>query len=239
VLASSLLVSRVLAQPVALSHVEILGYLAKGDLPSFIAHLVKNRGVSFSLTDSFLTQVKLAGGDGVLVEHLSSLDSSSAGTFSRQEDRPVEHFAKCAEFVHIGDIEYAEAECRASIQENPNSPWPLLIAADLLMRNGVARTPADPSNWDQETARAGAYNDLLKRAGDLDPEHLATSELEAGSVNPYQFLSNNAAPPPNPFHLPSYPSVALPPIPILRAPPTALWRIAILSPRISKRRSVN
>jgi Tfp pilus assembly protein PilF len=187
VLAPFLLAPIICAQSPPLTHAEILGRLANGEAASFGAHLVKERGFNFAITDSFLTQVKAAGGDGVLVQHLSSLNSATVGT--ELEEKPVEHLAKCAEFVHIADTESAVAECRASIEENSTSPWPLLISADLLLRTASPRTPADPSNWDEERAMQKEYSELLKRAEDLDPQRLTSSELEAGTVNPYQFLT--------------------------------------------------
>ena len=47
-------------------------------------------------------------------------------------DKPIEHLAKCAELLHTGAAESAEAECRAAVDESPRSPWPLLISAQLL-----------------------------------------------------------------------------------------------------------
>jgi len=197
-LASLPLAPAVFAQPVPLTHADILGRLAKGQSPSFVAHLVKAHGVNFAITDSFLTQVKLAGGNGVLVEHLSSPDSPAFGM--AQEQKPSEHLAKCAELVHIGDVESAVAECRASIDENPDSPWPLLLTADLLMRTATLRIPADPSHGEEEAAIQKECNELGKRAGDLDPQHLTSSEMESGIGNPYVFLYKNSAanPPPGP-----------------------------------------
>ena len=46
---------------------EILGRLTQDEPASKIAHLVKTRGVNFSPTADFLSSVKLAGGDGLLV----------------------------------------------------------------------------------------------------------------------------------------------------------------------------
>jgi tetratricopeptide (TPR) repeat protein len=191
--ASSLLAPSVFAQGVPLDRAEILGRLAGGATPSFIAHLVKTHGASFAPTDSFLTQVKLAGGDGILVERLSSPDSTARRVFSGQEDRPVEHLAKCAELIHTGAIELAEAECRASIEENPASPWPLVLTAALLPRNALARTPPDPSDWDEEKKLSAEVADLQRRAALLDPQQMTTSRVEPGGVNAYMFFARNDA----------------------------------------------
>jgi Tfp pilus assembly protein PilF len=196
VLAPFLLAPSICAQSTPLTHAEILGRLANGEAASFVAHLVRERGLNFAITDSFLTQVKAAGGDGVLVQHLSSLNSATIGT--ELDEKPVEHLAKCAEFVHMSDLESAVAECRASIEENPMSAWPLLISADLLLRNASPRTPADPSNWDEERAMQKEYSELLNHAQDLDPQRLTSRELEGGTVNPYQFLIKPPAVDPQP-----------------------------------------
>jgi tetratricopeptide (TPR) repeat protein len=169
-----------------LDRAEILGRLAKDFSPSFIAHLVKTRGISFSPTSSFLSQVKLAGGDGILIDRLSSSDSSAQNNSSLAESLSVEHLAKCAEFMRTGATESAELECRASIEENPASPWPLLLTADLLVRNFPAY---HPDFWDEK--RHAEQAELLRRADTLDPQRITTSELEPGGANPYMFLSNN------------------------------------------------
>jgi tetratricopeptide (TPR) repeat protein len=113
------------AQPAPLDRSEILGRLTQGESASYIAHLVKTRGVNFSPTADFLSSVKLAGGDGLLVEHLSSSDLVPAISSSNR-DRPFQHFARCAELIHIGDDEQAQQECLAAIDENPESAWPLM-----------------------------------------------------------------------------------------------------------------
>src|SRR2546429_9892309 len=55
-------------QKVPLDQTEILGRLAAGNTASYVAHLVKTRGVSFSVSQDFLYRVKLAGGEGILTE---------------------------------------------------------------------------------------------------------------------------------------------------------------------------
>src|ERR1700733_5925128 len=115
------------AQPAPLDRSEILGRLTQGDSASYIAHLVKTRGVNFSPTADFLSSVKLAGGDGLLAERLSSADLVPAISSSNR-DRPFQHFARCAELIHIGDAEQARPECLAAADENPESAWPLMAA---------------------------------------------------------------------------------------------------------------
>jgi hypothetical protein len=115
------------AQPAPLGRAEILGRLTQGESASYIAHLVRTRGVNFSPTADFLSSVKLAGGDGLLVERLSSSDLVPAINSSNR-DRPFQHFARCAELIHVGDDEQAQQECLAAIDENPESAWPLMAA---------------------------------------------------------------------------------------------------------------
>ncbi|MCU1243341.1 MAG: hypothetical protein JWO71_4067 [Candidatus Acidoferrum typicum] len=123
------------AGPAPLDRAEIFGRLTQGYSPSYVAHLVKIRGVSFSPSADFLFRVKLAGGDGILVERLSSSDLAPAKNSSNR-DRPFEHFARCAELIHVGDNEQAERECQAAIDENPESAWPIMAAIHALTATG-------------------------------------------------------------------------------------------------------
>jgi tetratricopeptide (TPR) repeat protein len=188
-----LLPTAMFAQSVPVNRTEILGRLVYRSSPSFIAHLIKKRGIEFTPSDSFLTQVKLAGGEGILVERLASGDFTVDRTSGKGDETSVEHLAKCAELVHTGAIESAEDECRAAIKENPKSPWPLLITAELLMRNEVRRAPTDPSDMSEEVARAREYDDLTNRAAALDPQGLANGQVEWVNINPVVFLSQNSA----------------------------------------------
>jgi tetratricopeptide (TPR) repeat protein len=118
--------------PVPLSRAEILGRLALAQSPSGIAHLVKTRGIAFSVSDDFLSDVKRAGGDGILVERLGAAATSNSSRSFTEPEGPFEHLAKCTELLHIGDTEQAIRECRASIDENPQSAWPLLVTNRVL-----------------------------------------------------------------------------------------------------------
>src|SRR6516165_5660551 len=115
------------AQTAPLDRAEILGRLAQGYSPSYLGRLVKTRGVSFSPSADFLDRVKLAGGDGILIERLSSA-TPPPGFGISQNERPFELLAKCAELIHIGAGQQAENDCHAAIEENPESPWPLMAA---------------------------------------------------------------------------------------------------------------
>ncbi len=140
--------------------------------------------------------MKLAGGDGILVERLSAIDLPSSIIASTDADRPIEHLAKCAELVHTGAIESAEKECRASIEENPKSPWPLFVTAELLQPDSLEKTSPE-SGEGNKTERA----ELLRRAASLAPNPVfvhralalilpaseAMSELQkASSLDPEQ-----------------------------------------------------
>jgi tetratricopeptide (TPR) repeat protein len=124
------------AQSSPLDRAEILGRLTQGYSPSYVAHLVKTRGVNFSPTADFLSSVKLAGGDGLLVERLSSSDLVPVISSSNR-DRPFEHFARCAELIHVGDDEQAQQECLAAIDENPESAWPVMTAIHAFTAMGI------------------------------------------------------------------------------------------------------
>jgi tetratricopeptide (TPR) repeat protein len=164
------------AQSAPLGREEILGRLALDYSPSYIAHLVRTRGVSFSLTADFLSRVKLAGGDGILVDRISSTDSPPIT--STHADAPVDHLAKCAELIHVGDIESAEKECRASIEENPTSPWPLLITARL---TELALSGGTSSESDQAKKNA-EKGELLRRAAFLAPNLAAVHQTLASTL---------------------------------------------------------
>jgi hypothetical protein len=154
----ALLCPCLLAQSAVLDRAEILGRLTQGYSPSYLGQLIKTRGVSFSPSADFLDRVRLAGGDGILIERLSSA-MPSAGI--SQNDRPFEFLAKCAELIHIGAGERAENDCRAAIEENPESPWPLMAAIRAMAYSGAP---------EQEHVA------LLRRALSLD-SHLVAAHM--------------------------------------------------------------
>jgi tetratricopeptide (TPR) repeat protein len=152
------------AQSAPLDRAEVLGRLAVGYPPSYVAKLVKVRGIRFFPTADFLYRVKLAGGDGILVERLSSADAATPLVAPTDESGPVDHLAKCAELIHTGAIEAAEPECRAAIAESPKSPWPLLATADLIRVD-----PYYPPPSESDIKRQEERVQLRQRAGTLDP----------------------------------------------------------------------
>ena len=155
-----------LAQSQPLDRAEILGRLAQGYSPSYLAQLVTTRGVSFSASADFLDRVKRAGGDGILAERLSAADPATTTALSKQ-DRPFDLLAKCAEWIHVGGAALAENDCRAAIDENPESPWPILAALRALAVN--------PSLDRREITT------LLHRAVSLDPAVLSAHRALAST----------------------------------------------------------
>lgn len=151
-------------QNVPLDQTEILGRLAAGNTPSYVAHLVKTRGVSFSVSQDFLYRVKLAGGEGILVERLLSAEESGQPQSVSQKEASFNLLAKCAELIHVGATDLAEKECRISIQENPESPWPLLATARLLQHYDLTGNLVEASRENPEEGR-----ELLWRAAKLGP----------------------------------------------------------------------
>jgi len=143
------------SRPAPLTRAEILGRLALAESASEIAKSVKTRGIGFTTSEDFLSRVKLAGGDGILVERLSATEQSNSAASLFEPDRPFDHLAKCAESLHSGDTEQAERECRTSIEENPPSPWPLLATVQVL---------------DEMYAPAEEKTALLRRAAALAPK---------------------------------------------------------------------
>src|SRR5258708_19387644 len=192
-LAYLLLPTAVFAQSVPVNRAEILGRLVYRSSPSSLAHLIKQRGIDFTPSDSFLTQIKRAGGEGILTERLFSGDYRMDEPSGKEGEAPVEHMAKCSELIHVGAIEPAEAECRAAIKENPESPWPLLLTASLVERNAVETVPANLSDTSEEDAVAKEAEDLRNRAAALDPQGITYNGLEWVYVEPGKFLSRTGA----------------------------------------------
>jgi tetratricopeptide (TPR) repeat protein len=167
-----------------LDRTEILGRLAINYSPSYIAHLVKTRGLSFPVSSAFLDQVTQLGGSGILVDSLPHATSPNSMDPSSDEGPPVEHLAKCALLIHTGDLESAEPECRASIDENPQSPWPLRATLDVLQLVDFDKTAFEPTlEGDEETKSddplTKELNQLLQRLSALTPPQSAVPNMQA------------------------------------------------------------
>jgi tetratricopeptide (TPR) repeat protein len=165
------------AQSAPLDRAEILGRLAQDYSPSYVAHLVKIRGVSFSSSEDFLYRVKLAGGDGILAERLLSAEASKQPRSFSDPDASYDHLAKCAELNHTGAIEPAKKECAAAIDENPRSPWPLLATAQLLQNDPFNEISSESSEEINEKR-----TDLLRRAAALAPNLASVHRALASTV---------------------------------------------------------
>jgi tetratricopeptide (TPR) repeat protein len=153
-----------------LDRVEILGRLGVGYPPSYIAKLVKTRGVNFAPSPDFVYRVKLAGGGGILADRLSSAEPSTTASGSTSQDRPIDRLAKCAELVH-SEEESAELECRAAIDEDRSSAWPLLIMSRILLDNGLGTE--GPNQGDEDREKRRAFMDIEARAATLAPNSSA------------------------------------------------------------------
>jgi len=164
------------AQSMPVDRAEILGRLAQGYPASYIAHLVKTRGVNFSPAGDFLYRVELAGGAGILIERLSSSDASGQPHALSDPEASYEHLGKCAELIHIGDVRSVEKECRAAIDENPKSPWPLLTEAEVL---GQYPLPGSSEEFSKEREQKRA--EFIRRAAALAP-NLASAHRAVGSI---------------------------------------------------------
>jgi tetratricopeptide (TPR) repeat protein len=175
-----------------LDRTEILGRLALGYSPSYIAYLVKTRGLSFSISASFLDRVTQLGGSGILVDTLPHAASPNSIDPSSVEGPPVEHLGKCALLTHTGDLDSAELECRASIDENPKSLWPLRATLEVLQMAGFDKSAFEPTlEGEEETKsddpRTKELNQLTQRLAALTPPPSAPVQ---GSVTVATFGSS-------------------------------------------------
>jgi len=168
-----------MGQKVPLDQIEILGRLAAGNTPSYVAHLVKTRGVSFAVSQDFLYRVKLAGGKGILAERLLSADQSGQPRPVLGKEASFQRLAQCAELIHAGASDLAEKECRISIGENPQSVWPLLATARLLQHYDLTGNLVETSQESFEER-----TDLLQHAAALEPNLAMVHQAMAITLDP-------------------------------------------------------
>jgi Tfp pilus assembly protein PilF len=182
-----------------LTRAEILGRLALAYSPSYVAHLVKTRGVNFSADYHFLSLVDLGGGTGILHQRLSSAEPKSTSSSSPDSGAPYDDLGKCAEFLKLGYPEKAEPECRSSMDENPRSPWPVLAALRAI-RNGPEKAP-DAEALARRAAELGpnlpeAHNELARSAGAAESmsevQHVGALTSDALKADPLFYLSLEA-----------------------------------------------
>jgi tetratricopeptide (TPR) repeat protein len=171
-------------QKVPLDQTEILGRLAAGNTPSYVAHLVKTRGVSFSVSQDFLYRVRLAGGEGILAERLLSAEPSGQPQSLLGEEASFKRLAKCAELIHAGATDLAEKECRISIEENPQSVWPVLATARLLQHYDLTGNLVETSRENLEER-----TELLRRAAALGPNLAMVHQAMAITVDPAEAVT--------------------------------------------------
>lgn len=179
---------RTLAQQAPLDRAEILGRLAQGYSPSYLAQLVKTRGINFTASADFLEQVKLGGGEGILVERLAGAGSPTESSAWHPE-RGTDFLGKCAEWIHIGAASLGEKDCRAALEENPESPWPIMAALRVLAVNsGSAEERVallrravvlDPGLGDAHRALAVADIPAEERIGEMRAAQLS-GETQSG-----------------------------------------------------------
>jgi tetratricopeptide (TPR) repeat protein len=147
------------ATPPPLARAEILGQLASGTSRSLLAHLVKIRGINFSPDASYLSLIGLAGGNGILAERIAAASAiSSSGSLS-DADPPFRQLGKCAELIQTGAMQGAETACRAAIEENPTSAWPLIATL-----RAIEREDEKPSDTIELARRAVALAPNLPEA---------------------------------------------------------------------------
>lgn len=180
-------------KPIPLGRTDILGRQASGEPPSYIAFVVASRGIRFTPDDYFLALVKRSGGDGILIERLSSARPDNALESSDDSDVRYEHLAKCGELLQTGDLHEAESECRQAAVDNPLSAYPLVATIRCLADDSDNTKEADelwrkadelaPGN--SQVIRALAYlpsNSQISGAvktGQVEPETLAAAKEEA------------------------------------------------------------
>jgi tetratricopeptide (TPR) repeat protein len=109
-----------------LTKADIIGRLAAGSSPSYVAHLVKIRGVNFYPDADFLLAVDRAGGEGILLDRLRDVAPGGADSSTGIQGDSLERLAKCAEFERTGAFAKAENECRAAATLDPRSPFAAL-----------------------------------------------------------------------------------------------------------------
>src|SRR5438552_9099811 len=91
-----------------LNHAEILGRLAAGASRSYIAHLVKTRGVNFSSDAHYLSLISRAGGNGILFQRLSDSNAWFTNDSFTNDDLPFEYIACHAQLLQLATVRAAE-----------------------------------------------------------------------------------------------------------------------------------
>src|SRR5690349_19452794 len=90
---------------------QLLGLLAGGVSSSRLVRLIQQHGISFHLTDDYLGNIRIAGGDEALVTALrqaSRRNRSRTGTIHASESEALRYVARCGELRELGS--YSEGE---------------------------------------------------------------------------------------------------------------------------------
>ena len=108
-----------------LNQIQVFALLA-GQIPSHrVAMLVKERGIDFDLTDDYLQEVRLAGGEDELVIALQSANVTKPVTVvpaaQSRQDEVRQHVARGAGLEHKGQYAEAEQEYRAALLLDPQN----------------------------------------------------------------------------------------------------------------------
>jgi tetratricopeptide (TPR) repeat protein len=118
--------------PPPLSKTDIFGRLAAGGSRSYVAHLVRVRGINFSPDDDFFAAIEQAGGEGVLLDRLRVAPDGDEDSSQGIGGGLVRHLADCARLQNVGDLTKAETECRAAMTADPRNAFAVLGTAQVL-----------------------------------------------------------------------------------------------------------
>ena len=155
--------------PPPLTKADILGRLAAGSSPSYVAHLVSVRGISFAADDRFLAMVRDAGGEGVLETRLGQAFSGDQDSLRANDNDAQVHIAACAALQRSGELGKADAECQAAIAADPANPFPLLATSVCLAQ----RRYGPEENGDVADESSASSEEPPTQSTVLDPASLA------------------------------------------------------------------
>jgi tetratricopeptide (TPR) repeat protein len=165
---------------------DIFGRLAAGASRSYVAHMVKVRGIDFSPDDDFFAAIERAGGEGVLLDRLRIVPNGDGDTSAGISGDLLEHLAQCAELQTTGDLAKAETECRAAMTSDPKNALAVLGTVQCLTlqnnRKDVLRLAQKAVELGPDLAEShyalattpGVANsfDEMKEAKRLEPDEL-------------------------------------------------------------------
>jgi Flp pilus assembly protein TadD len=149
------------AQKKPLDQIQVLALLAGGVPSPRVAMLVNERGINFEPNEDYLTTLKNAGAEDVLLGALrvarrTKPEALSAKVAAKHE-RVQKHLARGAELSQKKSYAQAEPEYRAALQLEPDNP-------DLHFALGYAL--GEQKKWDLAAAE---YRTVIR----LQPDHAA------------------------------------------------------------------